>query len=86
MFSIAADTAASAPDVAKSWSQPDTESYQVYLAACISSTLTLLTIDEWNFATYGFPLYIFAICFVLVLLIRFEFGVRIKSVLRPAAP
>lgn len=84
IFAIVADGLAALPTVVKSWRHPSTESHHVYLAACISSSLTLLTIDNWTFANYGFPIYIFVICFLLFLLIKFELGVKISSILKPA--
>jgi hypothetical protein len=79
IFSIAADALAALPTVVKSWSRPRTESYLVYLAAAISSALTLLTIDRWTFASFGFPLYVGLMCLLLFTLIRFEAGVRIRA-------
>jgi len=76
-FSIMADGLAAAPTVVKSWKEPETESYLVFLFAAISATITLLTIDTWNFAHVGFPIYILGICGLLFALIKFKLGKRL---------
>lgn len=81
-LSIAADAMAAVPTVVKSWREPDSESYQVFLAAIISSSLTLLTIDHWTFASWGFPLYILLIDAILFTLVRFKLGRRFKGSLK----
>ncbi len=78
VFAILADGIAALPTVLKSYTHPESESYIVFSASATSAGITLLTIDKWNFATYGFPIYIFSICVLLTLLIRFEFGVKIQ--------
>ncbi len=78
-FSILADGAAAAPTFVKSYRFPETENYHVYLTAVISAIITLLTIKVWNFANFGFPLYILILCATFVFLIKFRAG---KSVQR----
>jgi len=73
-FSIIADLTAALPTVVKSYYNPESENYLVYLATTIASAIILLTIKEWNFQTYGYPLYVFVICIVFVLLIKFKIG------------
>jgi len=69
-FSILADGLAALPTVVKSYHHPETESYLVYLNGAISAAITLLTINNWTFANYGFPLYILVICAILFVLIK----------------
>ena len=59
LFAILADIMATVPTLTKSYSYPETENYHDYLGAFINALITLLTIDIWNFAYVGFPLYIF---------------------------
>ncbi len=73
-FSILADGLAAVPTIVKSYRYPETEDYFVYLASAISAILTLLTITTWNFATFGFPLYILIVCLILFVLIKFKVG------------
>jgi hypothetical protein len=71
LFTILADGLAGAPTLVKAYRFPETENYRVFMFAAISAFITLLTIDTWNFAHYGFPLYIFIICSIFFILIKF---------------
>lgn len=77
-FSILADGLAAIPTLVKSYHDPDSESWQVFFFAAASATITLLAIDTWDFAHYGFPLYIFVLCATLFVLIKFRLGTRRK--------
>jgi len=79
LFAILADGFAAIPTVIKSYSNPDTESSLVYLLSAISAAITLLTIEVWSFAHWGFPAYIFAICTVLYVLIKFRLGLVLQQ-------
>ena len=79
LFAIFADALAALPTIKKSYEEPKSESYLVFLFGCINATLTLLTIQVWTFANYAFPAYILAVCLLLVLLIKFELGPRITE-------
>lgn len=68
-FAILADGLAAVPTLIKSYRHPQTEHYGIYLMGAISAGLTLLTIKDWTFAHYGFPIYILLICIGLVALI-----------------
>lgn len=80
-FSILADGMAAIPTLVKSYSFPETENYHVYLTAAISAAITLLTIDIWDFAHFGFPVYILILCTIFVSLIKFKAGkfIRLKK-------
>ncbi len=71
ILSIAADFLAGIPTIIKAYHHPDTESANAYLAGIFSGSTTLLTIQNWNFSNYGFPLYILAFCSMIVILIKF---------------
>lgn len=79
VFSIAADTLAAIPTIRKSYTNPESEGWINYLAAAIASGLTLLTIDNWTFATYGFPLYLLTVCIIISSLVGFKIGPRIRA-------
>ncbi len=70
-FSIASDLLAATPTMIKAYREPETEHYGVFLFGTISAVITLLTIKQWSFAQYGFPLYIALCCATLVFLIKF---------------
>lgn len=76
---IIADILASIPTVVKSFNFPESENFVIYRNAMIGATITLLTIDEWTFAIFAFAIYIVLINLLLVLLIKFKFGLLIKK-------
>ena len=78
-LSIAADGLAALPTVVKSFKEPETESYTVFLLGAVNAALTLLTIKVWAFAEYGFALYILIICLLLFTLIKFEVGKKLLA-------
>ncbi len=69
-LSIMADGLAAVPTVIKAYRRPDTENSS-FIFGAISAAITLLTIQNWTFAQYGFPIYILLICTLLFTLIRF---------------
>lgn len=78
-FAILADGFASIPTVVKSYRQPESESYKIFLFGMINAGITLLTIKSWTFAHWGFPVYIFIICVTIYSLVRFKLGVLIDA-------
>lgn len=78
LFAILADGLAAIPTVAKSFNEPESENYHVFLGGAISAVIALLTIDHWYFANWGFPAYILFICGLLIVLIRFKVGEKFK--------
>lgn len=77
VFSIMADALAALPTIVKSYKDPESESWYAFGAAAISAALTLLSIDNWTFANYGFPIYILSICVAFVLLIKYKVGLKL---------
>lgn len=71
-LAIAADALAALPTLIKSYRHPRTESPWTYWVAAACSVITLLTINTWNLAHYGFPLYAFTICALIASLITFR--------------
>lgn len=78
-LAIAADLLAAVPTLIKSYKFPETEHPDVFRNGAVSASITLLTIDTWSFANYGFALYILLICLTLYGLIRFRLGKIIDS-------
>ena len=74
VFSILADGLASLPTVVKSFNFPETESAWPYFASAISATITLLTVQVWDLATVGFPIYILIVTLVISTLVQFKLG------------
>lgn len=81
VFSILADGLAGIPTILKSYTNPETENYKVFLGGAISAAITLLTIKNWVLAEYGFPLYILFINTLFVSLIKFRIGRLLEFVL-----
>ncbi len=77
-FSIAADALAAIPTIVKSYKAPESENWKAFGLAGVSAGITILTIKDWNFATYGFPIYIFLICALFFVLIKFKLGNRLS--------
>ena len=77
VFSIMADALAAVPTVYKSYQFPKTENHWVYSTGVLAMGLTLLTITQWNFQTYAFPIYIFLLDLTIFIFIKF----RVKSLL-----
>ncbi|MCX6791908.1 MAG: hypothetical protein NT149_02620, partial [Candidatus Gottesmanbacteria bacterium] len=77
IFSILADVLAAVPTIIKSYRAPQSESYGIYFAGLIGVVITLLTITTWNFATWGFPIYLVVINFLLFVLIKFPIKKRL---------
>jgi len=77
-FSILADGLAAVPTIVKSYHEPETESDIVYLFGIVNAGIALLVIKNWNFQNYGFPLYLLIVQIILVALIRFKLGKKIK--------
>ena len=73
-FSIASDGLASLPTIVKSYYHPETESSFAYLASSILAIITILTITNWNFATYAFPIYILIANLLIYVLVKFKVG------------
>lgn len=79
LFSIIADAFASIPTIIKSYKEPETESSNSYLFFTINAGITLLTIKDWTFAQWGFPVYIFILCSLIYVLVKFKLGLLIKA-------
>ena len=80
LLAILADGFAGLPTIVKAYYEPTTEDYKAYLFSMLSAIITLLTIDQWTFAHWGFPAYIFGICAVIFVLVRFKLGLRLRKI------
>jgi len=58
LFSVCADLLACMPTLIKAYTHPDTESPVAFVAGLIGTIIGLLTIREWTFANYAFPIYL----------------------------
>lgn len=70
-FSIVADGLAAVPTIVKAYRYPETEIGWVWL-----------TVVDWTFAHYGFPLYIILVNLIIYMLVQFKLGKRL-SVISP---
>lgn len=78
-FSILADGLATLPTIVKAYRYPETESAWPWATASINGLLVILTIKNWNFATYGFPIYYFIAMTSLWFFAQTKIGKRIQS-------
>lgn len=80
VFSLISDFLAGYPTIVKSYRAPETENYVLYLGNSIFAGITLLTITEWNFANYSFPLYIFLVTLLITILVKFKIGKSVAAI------
>jgi hypothetical protein len=71
-FSILSDALASVPTLTKAYFHPETEDWKIFLFAGISAFITLLTVKAWDFAHFGFPVYILINCLTFIFLLKFR--------------
>lgn len=67
IFAIASDGLAAAPTLIKLWKFPETESVFAWYGGLFSALTGFLAIKTWNFASYGFAVYLVVINIVLIL-------------------
>lgn len=79
IFSLLADLLAGIPTIVKSFHYPETENYKVFFFSGINASITLLTITAWNLAFLAWPLYIFLIDWLQVVLIKYKAGLYLKK-------
>ncbi len=79
VFAIIADSLATLPTLVKSYKNPESESWPNYLCGAIYAFITILTIQEWTFASVAWPINIMVACTVLFVLIKFKIGPRLTS-------
>lgn len=65
IFSILADIFATLPTLQKAYRHPDSEYAWPYALSAFSMVITLLTITDWRFVVFAFPLYMLAVNVVL---------------------
>jgi hypothetical protein len=70
-FSIMSDFFGAVPTLRKSYRDPESEHAIAFLGGVTGSVITLLTIqsDDWNFASWGFPVYVILASGAIALLI-----------------
>jgi hypothetical protein len=73
-FSIVADGLAAIPTIVKSYRFPETENSTVYFFGVINAVIALLALQEWNFQSFSFPIYLFFVDLIIACLIKFKWG------------
>jgi hypothetical protein len=69
LLAILTDVFATLPTAIKAYRDPASESKGAFLLFGLSGLITLLTVKQWNLATYGYPAYIMVLGTVIVALI-----------------
>lgn len=72
LLSIGADTLAAIPTIVKSYKYPETENSKVYFYGVFTGIIALLTVTDWSFQNYAFPLYIVFLNMLIGSLIKFR--------------
>jgi len=78
-FSILADGLAAIPTIVKSYKFPETENSMVFSFGVLNSVIALLALSEWNFQSYGFPLYLLFLDFAIATLIQYKWGLKLQK-------
>lgn len=73
-FSILADTFATFPTIVKSYRHPESENDLPYSFGIVNGGIALLTLQQWGFQHYGYPLYLVLANSIIVLFVRFKLG------------
>ncbi len=76
---IISDFTGMVPALVKTYKYPETEIASYFLLDVVAGTLSLTALSNWNIANYAYPLYIVGINAVMVILIRFKLGKRLKT-------
>jgi hypothetical protein len=76
---LTAEFFAAVPTVRKSWKAPETETWTVFLAGVVSSSITLLTVRHWTFPTYALSTWIGLQSGTQVMLVRGRLGPRLRA-------
>ena len=84
IFSLIASLFSAIPTISKSYTHPRSESPWDYLASMIAGFVTILTIQHWTLANYGFPVYITVKSLLLSFLVLTPQRVKDKLVTAPA--
>lgn len=77
-FNIVAGFVATIPTARKAYHHPETETDTAWRNGALAGIITLLTVDQWNFATAAFPIYITAVCIAMYVLIHYRIGARLS--------
>ncbi|HZE87161.1 MAG TPA: hypothetical protein VE090_03035 [Methylomirabilota bacterium] len=78
-FAIISDAIAAIPTLIKSYKAPETESKQAYLLSGLNGLITTLTIKQWTFAYYGFPVYMIVSNWIIFAIIHCKIGKYFKN-------
>ena len=75
---IAADFLAGIPTMVKSWSHPESETVSSYIGTVVNAGVLLLTIQHWTTDVAAFPLFLFCVASVEVVLVGLKPGPRLE--------
>jgi hypothetical protein len=79
LFTTIANFFVALPTYKKAYTNPETESYMVYLLNAVGTGVGLITLETWNFASAVYPVYVFVGCSFLVVLVKFKLGKRLSK-------
>ncbi len=82
VLNILADFFAIFPTIHKSYLKPDTESALPWIITCIASLLALLSVENWIFIEYLYPIYmVFFNTLIALIIVRKKLGSYLIKVL-----
>jgi len=77
LFSLMADGLASIPTIVKSYKFPETENSAPFTIGIIGALITTLTINNWTFEYFAFPIYIMIVNSIIFFLIYSKIGKKL---------
>lgn len=76
---VLADLLAGIPTIRKAWTHPETEIATTFALGLANGTITLLTLDRWDLASWAFPAYLVALMATLLVCIVGRPGPRLAG-------
>ena len=77
IFSILADGLAAVPTIVKSYKFPETENAAPFTIGTIGALISALTINNWTFKYFAFPIYIMSVNSIIFFLIYSKIGKKL---------
>jgi len=78
LFALFADSLASIPTIVKSYKFPETENAAPFTIGTVGALISALTINNWTFKYFAFPIYIMIVNSIIFFLIYSKIGKKLE--------